>query len=167
MAIKISGTSVISNSRQLENIASIDNTTKSTLQSAGLGATVNVFGPVEVYNLEAATYSITNYDFDATYTASVTSGSVVVDGVNLLYTAPSVTSNTTTTLTVNYSKGGVSVSSVFTITLKPAGILAPIITLSSYTNLSLSNRTYQASSFIDFNRHIIFTWLACLFEYHE
>lgn len=147
MAIKISGTSVISNSRQLENIASIDNTTKATLQSAGLGSSVNVYGPVEVYNEEAATYAITNYDFDATYTASVTSGSVTVDGVNLLYTAPTVTTQTTTTLTVNYSKGGATVSSTFTITLKPIGIATPTLTMPAYTNISLSNRTYTSTTF--------------------
>ena len=38
MAIQVSGTEVISNARNLNNIAAIDATTKTTLQNAGLGA---------------------------------------------------------------------------------------------------------------------------------
>ena len=37
MAIKISGTSVVNNSRQLQNIASIDTTTKNAISAAGVG----------------------------------------------------------------------------------------------------------------------------------
>lgn len=37
MAIQISGTTVVNNSRQLQNIASLDSTTTTTLQGAGLG----------------------------------------------------------------------------------------------------------------------------------
>jgi len=37
MAIQISGTTVVNDSRQLQNIASLDSTTTTTLQGAGLG----------------------------------------------------------------------------------------------------------------------------------
>jgi hypothetical protein len=37
MAIQISGTTVVNNSRQLQNIASLDSTTISTISSAGIG----------------------------------------------------------------------------------------------------------------------------------
>lgn len=37
MAIQISGTTVVNNSRELQNIASIDNTTLTTLNAAGIG----------------------------------------------------------------------------------------------------------------------------------
>ena len=37
MAIQISGTTVVNNSRQLQNIASIDTTTKNAIEAAGVG----------------------------------------------------------------------------------------------------------------------------------
>lgn len=37
MAIQISGTTVVNNSRQLQNIASLDSTTTSTISAAGIG----------------------------------------------------------------------------------------------------------------------------------
>ena len=37
MAIKISNTTVVNNSRQLQNIASIDTTTKNAISNAGVG----------------------------------------------------------------------------------------------------------------------------------
>lgn len=51
MAIKVSGTSVINDSRQLQNIASIDSTTSSTLASAlGGGASVQTFTSSGTWN---------------------------------------------------------------------------------------------------------------------
>lgn len=42
MAIQVNGTTVIDNSRQLTNIASVDSTTKSAIESAGVGGSTTV-----------------------------------------------------------------------------------------------------------------------------
>jgi predicted secreted protein len=147
MAIKINGTTVVNDSRQLTNIASIDSSTAGAISAAGIGGSVNLAGATTVYNQDTETYTITNYVFDASYTVSVTSGSVSINNNTILYTAPTVSSSTTATLTVNQTKNSSTITSTFTINLEPIGIIAPVLTMPSYADVSTINRTYTGSTF--------------------
>lgn len=72
MAIKISGTTVINDSRQLQNVASVDTTTVDTLKAAGLGGG----GGSGLFNtaISSATgYAITT-SMATAYTAPATAG---------------------------------------------------------------------------------------------
>lgn len=64
MAIQVSGTEVISNSRALNNIASVDTTTAASIQAAGVGGGATGGGSDEIFfeNGQTVTtnYTITN-----------------------------------------------------------------------------------------------------------
>ena len=148
MAIKVSGTTVIDNSRQLSNIASIDSTTSSTLKAAGLGASTNLFGDPNVYSEQVVTFSITNFRIDGTYTVAVGTGSAIISGQNVIYTAPNITSDSTTTLTVTVTLDGNAVDTAYSLNLKPRAVLKPTLTVvGGTTNVNLLNRTYNGSAF--------------------
>ncbi|MDB4439175.1 hypothetical protein N9155_00080 [bacterium] len=64
MAIQVSGTQVIGNSRELTNIASVDATTAASIQAAGVGGGATGGGSDEIFfeNGQTVTtnYTITN-----------------------------------------------------------------------------------------------------------
>lgn len=83
MAIKIAGSEVINDSKQLTNITGADATTVSSLNTAGLAATADI--PTDISDLTDTT-SILDGKADltgATFTGSVTATSFVGDGSQL------------------------------------------------------------------------------------
>jgi len=98
MAIQVSSTTVIDNSRNLNNIAGADATTVSSLQSAGLGGASTGLG-------EVGTYAILFRN------ANFTSGDTIA-GSSLTYTgfasASNIGENTLLTAFVNGSGGSPS-----------------------------------------------------------
>lgn len=65
MAIQVNGTEVISNSRALNNIASVDATTAASMTAAGVGGEPGWEYVTTINN--SSTVSYIDYDFDTTY----------------------------------------------------------------------------------------------------
>jgi hypothetical protein len=70
MAIKVSGTTVISDSRGLQNIAAVDTTTVNTLREAGLGGGSGLFNTT----ISSATGYLITTSMATAYTAAATAG---------------------------------------------------------------------------------------------
>ena len=71
MAIQVSSTTVIDNSRNLNNIAGADATTVSSLESAGLGGASTGFGDV-------GTYGYGRPSNNTSYTAGDTNAGIII-----------------------------------------------------------------------------------------
>ena len=81
MAIQISGTTVVNNSRQLQNIASVDTTTKNAIEAAGVGGVFSFqnYGSVTVNYAFSGTGFTYQPSFQGTYNSfGAVSGRVVL-----------------------------------------------------------------------------------------
>ena len=72
MAIQVSGTSVINNSRQLQNIASVDSTTAASITAAGVGGGTIGFSSATTYNSSTFTKPNNGTNIFMTYYNSTT-----------------------------------------------------------------------------------------------
>ena len=88
---------VVKNNQNLKVLSSsISAATSGTSQT---NSSIGLLGPSQIFAQSVNTYTITTYDMSKTYTATVSSGSVVVQGDTLTVTAPTQTGPVT--LTVN------------------------------------------------------------------
>ena len=145
MSIQIGGTTVIDNSRQLNNIAGLDATTTSTLRAAGLGAGVALDGNTITYLNQNEIYTITNYDVNSTYTVSVTAGSANRNDEFITFTAPTV-SNSFVKVTLTVGQNGAN--SNYIINVRNNTIVTPSITfVGNALSTSTSTLQFTGSSF--------------------
>lgn len=145
MAIKIAGTTVLDDSRQLTNISGIDATSVTALRSAGLGTSVALDGNAITYTGQSEIYTITNYDINSTYTVAVTTGAVNRNEETITFTAPQP-SNAFVKVTLTVGQNGAN--SNYVINVRNNTIVTPSITfVGNSTSTSTSTLQFTGSAF--------------------
>ena len=100
MAIKVNGTTVINDSRQLQNVASIDTATKNAISNAGVGGFTEVnFNQPTSTTPFLTTYVPTKWRTDATSSTAPTSSDGLVASFTLTSTSALVAMTISTDMT--------------------------------------------------------------------
>lgn len=111
-----------------------------TIASTASSVPVNLSGSTTIYVSQVVAYTITDYDSFATYTASVSSGSVSIAADVVTVAAPGTAGSVTLTLTKNAAPraitltilaSGVSTPSITSPANAATGVLGPSLTLTS------------------------------------
>ena len=155
MAIKISDTEVFGDNRSLQNILSIDSTTKTALQNAGLSGGPAIIGNTNPLVNSTTEYTITNYNSFTTYSVSATPGSASILGDKITFNAPSSSGISVLTVTM----GGVDYT--FSIAVGAAVVATPTVTVSDGPSNVSETPTLTTSAFAtigESDTHASTTW---------
>jgi len=115
MAIKVGGTDVITNARQLSNIASVDSTTAAAITAAGVGAS----DPITYYSLTSDNVSTSAKHFDRTDYLYIQQGTKVYvwDKTNKTGSVTTITGLNSIDFISDTLAVGTSTSGIFKITV--------------------------------------------------